>query len=700
MGSAVAELRLAGGLVCAVLLIAATFVASYRVAWLLAGHGAFVLRLAGTMVIGCWSATIGFHLLRIFGLFNPITGVIIALLMATVSMRALRGTSTRVLLRRDARVVRKLASGLRRSPWFPALLFFVPFIVLRITRAMFQPALSWDTLTYHGPRAIMFVQSGAFTFEPAPGTWSVFRNVFAGGEVLWAWAMLPFHNDVLASFTNAVQWLGVGLATWAFGRSLRLREPYAFLAGVLVLFIPTLQLEIPSGYVEPPLYLAFMVSLAAAVDMLRRPQASRFVLGMMAAGLAIGIKQLTAPPLALVCLFMLWRMLGSPRVQGWRLAMGLGLVAVILPPLPWIVHAWIDTGAPFSPVPFRIFGLTLGEAAPHFAWHIQQDVSAAYTLKGEWAALKAIFAAPGFAQEAMGLFSLIPIVLIPAGLRRLFRSSRSAGWLVLVVSIVMWASLYFPGLSVARMLQPANMSRYVMGVVLVGLPLSLFGVAVWPRVVKVLAGVLWCCFAYNAISYALRGWAQFEPTLICSGLAGGAVWGSILLSLMRKPTAVRLFAGLAVTWLALVGLRHGQLAFRYEAARQSEQLHWILRYWADGAEAIDNPGTSHEVAVTAGPTQVAGYWFTYFFFGSELQNRMHYVPVTTDGQIAHFGPNDMRRRLADRDAWLHRLDERGITHVVTFKPNSVERDWIRQLPGQFEQLQGAEDWGVFRIRGK
>lgn len=695
-----AEFRLAGGLVCAVLLVAATFVSSYRVAWLLAGNGAFALRLAGTMVVGCWLATIGFHVLRILGLFHPVAAVVAALLMAFGSMRVLRGIPTRRLLLRDARIVRTLVAGLRRNPWMAALLIFFPFIVLRVTRALFQPALSWDTLTYHGPRAAMFVQSGAFTFEPAPGTWSVFRNVFAGGEVLWAWAMLPFHNDVLANFANVVQWFGVGAATWAFGRSLRLREPYAFLAGVLVLFIPTLQLEIPSGYVEPSLYLGVMVSLAAAVDVLRRPRATRFLLGMMAAGFAMGIKQLVAPPLAIACFFMLVCMVRFPRVKGWSTAVGLGLFALILPSLAWIVHAWIDTGAPFSPVPLRVFGITLGVASPHYAWYMQQDFGAAYTWKGEWTALKAIFAAPSYAQEAMGLFSLIPIVLMPAGLIKLFRNSRAAGVLIALVLIVMWAVLYAPALSVARILQPANMSRYVLGVALLSLPLSLLGMATWPRTARVYAGVLSCCFAYYAISYSLKGWAPHEHMQVFLGVAGTAVWIAVLFPLLRKPTPIKLLVALGVTWLALIGLRHGQLAHRYEAARKSEQLHWILRYWVDGAEAIDDPGVAHEIAVTAGPTHVPGNWFTYFFLGSELQNRLHYVPVTTDTQIAHFGPDGRRRRLADRDAWLRRLGERGITHVVTFIPNSVEHDWMRQLPGRFRQLQGNADWGVYRVLGR
>ena len=691
------ELKLVGGLVYALILIAAAGIAAYRLAWSFVGHRDIALRLAGTLVVGCWLATLCFHLLQAFGLFHPLTGSVMALLITFMSKRFLHGTSTRQLLRRDMRVLRKLTSGWRCSPWTLAFLFFVPFIVLRAARALFLPAIAWDTLAYHGPRAAIFLE-GAFTFDAAPGTWNMYRNFFAGGEVLWAWAMLPFHSDMLANLASTVQWLGVGVATWAFGRSIRLKEPFAALSGILVLFIPTLQLEIPSGYVEPPLYLAMMVSLASAIHVLRRPSAGLVLVGAMAAGVAIGIKLTGALPAAIACVFMWWRLSGCRHLPRWHAAVAFSLVAAILPSLPWIVHAWFETGAPLSPIPVRIFGLTLGKAAPHLAWHIQYEMGDAYTWAAELAALKKMFPLPGSATEGLGLLSLIPIALAGLGLLRVFLRSRATGLLILVSLIVIVVCLYLPGLSMSRLHQSANVSRFLIGIVLICIPLSLRGLIRWKSLARYAAVMLWCCFAFYAVFFVFFGWAPHERHQIGLGLIAAVLLLAVLVLLTRRTTLLRYLIAFGVVWLAVIDLRHSQLRYRYDAARDSTQLHWLQRYWVEGARVIDDHDISHEIAVTSGPSRLAAYWYTYFFFGSELQNRLHYVPVTVDGKIAHFGPNNQRRRLADRDAWLRRLAERNITHIVAFKPNSVERDWIRQLPGRFEMLHGAEDWGVFRFR--
>ena len=122
----------------------------------------------------------------------------------------------------------------------------------------------------------------------APGNWALYRNFWAGAEVLTAWSMLPFHADTLAMASQAICWLALGLALVALVRELGAREPYASSVAALVLATPTVRMQVGTGYVEL-VQLAFLFSgMALGMAFLRRPQNGLLVLTAAAVGLAAG----------------------------------------------------------------------------------------------------------------------------------------------------------------------------------------------------------------------------------------------------------------------------------------------------------------------------------------------------------------------------------------------------------------------------
>ena len=248
----VGELLFALRLAAALTLVTCTFLAAYRLAWAWIGPGAVALRWASTFAIGSWLATLGFHVLFPLGLFRLPEAVAVSLALAVGCRFVGRHRRTRELLRRDLGAFARLARGAIASPAGLAIAFFMPFVALRLSRTLFQPPLAWDSLVYHGVRAGLFVQDAGFTFEPAPGSWGLYRNYFAGAEVLSAWAMLPFHTDLLASFANGLQWLGVGLAVWALGRALGLRSPMPLSRPAPVCSSPRCRCSFLPGTWSPP----------------------------------------------------------------------------------------------------------------------------------------------------------------------------------------------------------------------------------------------------------------------------------------------------------------------------------------------------------------------------------------------------------------------------------------------------------------
>ncbi|MET0390066.1 MAG: hypothetical protein ABW321_29110, partial [Polyangiales bacterium] len=232
----------------AVWLIVCMLGASVRVLNLLLPRAGLPLHFSSLLAVGTWLATLGFHVLRAIGCFN-IAGALVAattVLAAAVFVDHSR-RPLRELLARERRALGRLYELLRRGRYNVVTVTLGAFAALLMLRALLVPPLGWDTLTYHGARAALWVQSGQFTFAPGPGTYGMFRLYVGGGELLEAWSMLPFHSDLLVNFGIGVQWIAVGLAVWSLARAIGVREPFASTSGVVVMFCPTLQLEMSSG---------------------------------------------------------------------------------------------------------------------------------------------------------------------------------------------------------------------------------------------------------------------------------------------------------------------------------------------------------------------------------------------------------------------------------------------------------------------
>lgn len=104
--------------------------------------------------------------------------------------------------------------------------------------------------------------------------------------------------------------------------------------------------------------------------------------------------------------------------------------------------------------------------------------------------------------------------------------------------------------------------------------------------------------------------------------------------------------------------------------------------------------------MTAGAWQDADNWCMYYFLGRRFQNRLVHVPAGADGEALPLGPDYYQRAAAaaDFDTWRARLRAAKVDYVVSFKPASLELAWMERRPDLFDRIDGAEDWGVYRVR--
>lgn len=79
---------------------------------------------------------------------------------------------------------------------------------------------------------------------------------------------------------------------------------------------------------------------------------------------------------------------------------------------------------------------------------------------------------------------------------------------------------------------------------------------------------------------------------------------------------------------------------------------------------------------------------------------LHYVPISSRGDIVPFGADGRRRRVGDVAAWTFRIRDMRISHVMSFAPASIEISWMDAHPESFTRVTGYEDrWALYRVIG-
>lgn len=159
----------------------------------------------------------------------------------------------------------------------------------RLSAALRDPPLSWDSLGYHLALATEWLQTGALgpLYHPfAPHT-----GYFAGsGELFSLWALLPFGNDLLVGLPNFA-FLGLGaLALYRIARECGASPRAAAVLAPLYLLTPAVARVAATSYVEPALNAFLFTALAYVLAYLRTQRPQALFLSLLALGLAVGTK--------------------------------------------------------------------------------------------------------------------------------------------------------------------------------------------------------------------------------------------------------------------------------------------------------------------------------------------------------------------------------------------------------------------------
>lgn len=656
------------------------------------------LTLLGALI----SATLIFHLLAMSGHFRLGPALFVTFLLAVPMHCGVTPFNEFVgQLLRDARyatlALSRTSAGVRIMLGVFGALLCVP-----VGLSLIIPPLGWDAVSYHMAKAAMWVQNGRLETLRGPGGWSYFPLFPGGGDLVYAWAMLPFHSDLIACLCGTLFGLSVGLVTYALARALEVSRLGSGVSALWVLFTPAVHRMLGSGYVEPILQLATSLMALCAVLFFRKDEPRLLAFSVAACGLMAGIKVmglvLGAAGAFFVIIYAAWRHRANPTYWG-AVVLGLGAAAAVV--LPWWGMAWAETGRPLSPLPLRMFGISLGVINPDLQW-LQIRESASFSLRREWDTLRSLFVWDA-GTPRLGLSWAVGFMLWPLGLWKLSRARQGTVAAFFLALIGAFAAAYYqPEMLVLRTHWATTNARYWIQLLPLVAVLCAYGVEKslrWGRIAWAVV-VIFVTVAHARIE---SFWGIGPSVLGVIPVIAGTLFvvGLIVLWCVARGH-MRMLLGISIVTgpvaLAVVGSYRDAERWRIYADGGTMRLHALLRYWVPAAESLDNPQASRRIAVTSAPWQNGDNWLVYPFLGRRFQNVLVYVPISRDGRMVPFDGSARYLETSDPAAWSARLYQNKIGFVMTFWPPSVERYWMLQNRDFFEPVWVGRKWGCFALR--
>ena len=160
----------------------------------------------------------------------------------------------------------------------------------RHRQALAQPSLQWDTLCYHMPMVVDWMQHRALVPAYIPGA-EIANSYFPGnGELLYYWVFAPFRNDLLVRTVNIGMWVTLGTTIYRIGRKLGAAPRPTLASTLLILAAPIVLGESAELMLDVAAAAVFLLAVGHLIEFARVPRLASAGLFAVAAGVSMGIK--------------------------------------------------------------------------------------------------------------------------------------------------------------------------------------------------------------------------------------------------------------------------------------------------------------------------------------------------------------------------------------------------------------------------
>lgn len=558
----------------------------------------------------------------------------------TAGCLVIGGLGTLLALWRSSRPVeREVAPAVGRLGWLVTAGVCVLLAVewgLVTARAVDMGVYDTDSLTYHLPYALQFVQTGWTTrlMLNFPGGGISFHPL--DSELLQALGMLAFHRDWLSPFFNLI-WLGLALlAAWCLGR-LTGRGPLAVVAVAVVLASPLLA-DTQSGTAESDIaVLACLLVMTVFLAAFRGPHpTAAIVFAGIAGGLALATK-VNAVPLVAAATVAVVVMVGRGRRIRLTVAW---IVPLVLTGASWYLRNLVLTGSPMPTVHLGPLPVSKQPLIQTYGYSVGSYLTNAHVVR-HWFV-------PGL-RSAFGPVWFIVLVVAVAAILAAVRRGVTARVRVLaaVAAVGIIAYVVTPTTAFGAPGKPVlfvSNLRYLTP----GLALALALVALvlpstrrWESSALV---VLVACVLFAAFSRGPNPGIQFDHVKRLLVLAAVAVAvAATAAAVARRPSSVAVaVAATGATALSLIVggvLSRHYIAHRYEAGTSP---YTPVYKWARGV---------HDARIG-----FAGITDGYGLVDPELSNVIDYVGTV--------GPHKSLANFTDCNAYVSAVDANHFRYLV------------------------------------
>ena len=308
------------------------------------------------IVFALASITVVTEALGTVGWFAPLPVVVgLALTGCTFWLTARRALGS-VASERTVASGRTVFTGWQSAVAAAGILLVVGAWLARTVRSIERGMTTVDTLWYHLPVAVRFVQSGHITAIHYVDAEPVTSYFPATSSLYHAIGMVLFRTDLVSTTVN-MGWLALAIAAaWCVGRQFGI-APATALGAALVLGTPGLVATQPGGAYNDVAGLALLLTAVAIA--VQRPAEPRSTtqdgVAAVAAGLALGMKFTFVLPAAALCLGLA---LTAPRGARLRRATAVFAGAAVAGGY-WYVRNAVVTGNPLPSLSLSVGPLSL-----------------------------------------------------------------------------------------------------------------------------------------------------------------------------------------------------------------------------------------------------------------------------------------------------------------------------------------------------
>ena len=281
-----------------------------------------------------------------------------------------------------------------------------------------------DTVTFHVPAAVRWIQSGSIwqidQFLPGQA-----QGYYPGnGNVVQLAAILPWSSEFLIRFVNVPFYALTGLAVYACGRRLGAPGPSAAVAGAAVVAVPAVNSYIvDSPTPDAVMYATFAAGLLFLLRHASTGARADLLLAGLGLGIAFGSRWYGVSSVAVVVIVWLAAQTVARRWNR-RLAADAALMGLTIAAAGgvWLLRNWVEAGNPVFPVEVSILGETIF-SAPRDVVREFAGFSIAHYF-GDWDALRDVIL-PGIELQ-IGYVGAVVALAAFAGLALALRTGPAS----------------------------------------------------------------------------------------------------------------------------------------------------------------------------------------------------------------------------------------------------------------------------------